>query len=281
MKIVECPRDAMQGLSRFVATGDKVSYIKQLLKVGFDTIDFGSFVSPTAIPQMKDTSEVLAALDLSKSHSKLLAIVANKRGAQEVCLHPEIHCIGFPLSLSETFQQRNTKRSIEEAFTTLDEIQQLCITHNKTLVTYLSMGFGNPYGDPYETACVAQFVERLQALQVTVVALADTIGVSTAESIKELFESLIPAFPSIEFGAHLHSARQSAALKIEAAYSAGCKRIDGAILGYGGCPMADDVLVGNIATEQIIEFCREKGIDAGIDFRELQRSIQLAQKIFH
>jgi len=281
MKIVECPRDAMQGLSRFVATGDKVSYINQLLNVGFDTIDFGSFVSPAAIPQMKDTTEVLAALDLSKSKSKLLAIVANRRGAEEACLHHEIHYLGFPLSLSETFQQRNTRRSIDEAFVTINEIQQLCFRHNKTLVTYLSMGFGNPYGDPYETGYVAQFVERLQALQVTVVALADTIGVSTTKSITELFQSLIPTFPSMEFGAHLHSARESATLKIEAAYSAGCKRIDGAILGYGGCPMADNVLVGNIATEQIMAFCKEKDIDTGIDFQQLELSMQLAKKIFH
>jgi hydroxymethylglutaryl-CoA lyase len=242
MKIVECPRDAMQGMKQFIPTNEKADYINCLLQVGFDTIDFGSFVSPTAIPQMKDTPRLLAALDFSKSQSKLLTIVANRRGAEEACLHQGIHYLGFPLSLSETFQQRNTKRSIDEAFVTLTEIQELCFKHNKTLVTYLSMGFGNPYGDPYETGYVARFVEKLQILQVTVVALADTIGVSTAESIKGLFQSLIPTFPSIEFGAHLHSTRESATLKIEAAYAAGCKRID---------------------------------------VQQLQRSIQLALKIFH
>lgn len=258
MKIIECPRDAMQGLKDFIPTNDKVKYIDQLLQVGFDTIDFGSFVSPKAIPQMRDTAEVLAKLSLEESNSKLLAIVANKRGAEDACKFNEISYLGFPLSISETFQQRNTKRSIAEALETIKEIQELCVTNGKELVVYLSMGFGNPYNEPYSSATVLDFVKKLDQRSISIISLADTIGTSTPELIKELFEKLIPAFAHIEFGAHFHSTPHTAIEKVEAAYNAGCRRIDTALGGMGGCPMAKDGLTGNIATESLISVLQQK-----------------------
>ena len=280
MKIIECPRDAMQGLHEFIPTNTKVAYINQLLKVGFDTIDFGSFVSPKAIPQMRDTAEVLDQLDLSATSSKLLAIVANLRGAKEASDFDEIQYLGYPLSLSETFQQRNTNRSIDHAFDDLAEMQDLALGQDKTLVVYLSMGFGNPYGDPYEMAYVSEFVERLDAMEVGVISLADTIGVADPGSIATLFETLIPSFPHIEFGAHLHSTPHTIAEKVEAAYGSGCRRMDGAIKGYGGCPMAKDELTGNMATEVMLDYLTSLHVPTGLDMNAFQASLQLSATVF-
>ncbi|WP_339810268.1 hydroxymethylglutaryl-CoA lyase [uncultured Imperialibacter sp.] len=280
MKIIECPRDAMQGWKSFIPTQSKVDYINQLLKVGFDTIDFGSFVSPKAIPQMRDTAEVLSQLDLSNSPTKLLAIVANLRGADEACQHPEIHYLGFPLSLSETFQQKNTNKSISEALDTVQETQNLCSKYDKVLVVYLSMGFGNPYGDPYEPSLVAEFVNKLDAMGIEIISLSDTIGVSSPANIKALFQEVIPAFPHIEFGAHLHSTKESAWEKIVAVYQAGCRRMDGAINGYGGCPMAEDDLVGNIATEIVVDYLITHNHKLIYNSSELSKSLLMCQKVF-
>lgn len=280
MKIVECPRDAMQGIKEFIPTEEKINYINQLLKVGFDTIDFGSFVSPRAIPQMRDTAEVLEGLDLSTTNSKLLAIVANTRGAEDASHFEEISYLGFPLSLSETFQERNTNRSIAEARETVSELQHLCRKQNKKLVVYLSMGFGNPYGDPYELSYVGEFVEKLVGMEIETISLADTIGVSNTENISELFSSLIPAFPQVEFGAHLHSTAETALEKIESAYQAGCRRFDGAIRGFGGCPMAKDDLVGNIKTETIIDFASHSDVTTGLNMEEFDLACQLADTVF-
>ncbi len=280
MKIIECPRDAMQGLDEFIPTTKKADYINQLLRVGFDTIDFGSFVSPKAIPQMRDTSEVLSKLDLSNSSSKLLAIVANTRGAEDAAAFDEISYLGFPLSISETFQQRNTNKSIPEALNTLDEIQEICKKKNKTLVTYISMGFGNPYGDPYDLEIVGKFAGILNTLDIKIISLADTVGVSNPDQIKQLFQSLIKEFPSLDFGAHLHSSPFKAWEKIEAAYSSGCQRFDGALMGYGGCPMAEDELVGNLATETIISFLDQKQAALQLNREALAKAMQLAQSTF-
>ncbi|MTI20719.1 hydroxymethylglutaryl-CoA lyase, partial [Fulvivirga sp. RKSG066] len=243
MKIIECPRDAMQGIHEFIPTQEKTDYINELLKVGFDTIDFGSFVSPKAIPQMKDTAEVLRGLELDGTKSKLLAIVANLRGAQDASSFDEITYLGFPFSISETFQQRNTNKSILEALNSLDEIQNLCVKHDKKLVSYISMGFGNPYDDPYNVEIVAKFTDILASMGIKIISLADTIGVSNKENIDYLYKGLIKEYPDVEFGAHLHSNPKTAIDKIVAAYEAGCRRFDGAINGYGGCPMAKDELV--------------------------------------
>lgn len=280
MKIIECPRDAMQGIDEFIVTEKKIRYINQLLKVGFDTIDFGSFVSAKAIPQMRDTKEVLAGLDLSITTSKLLAIVANTRGAEEAAQHKAINFLGFPLSISETFQQRNTNKSISEALNSLSEIQQICEATGKQQVVYISMGFGNPYNDPYSVKLVEQFVDILRTLGVKIISLADTIGVSTPEQIKYLFESVAGKFGDIEFGAHLHSTPQAAVEKIKAAYEAGCKRFDGAIKGFGGCPMAKDDLVGNLATETILFYLKEQGINTGINEAEFVEAMAIADEIF-
>ena len=280
MKIIECPREAMQGLHDFVPTDLKIEYIDKLLKVGFDTIDFGSFVSPKAIPQMRDTAEVLDGLELGSSKSKLLAIVANVKGAEIASNFEEIQYLGYPLSLSETFQQRNTNRSIDTAFDNLAEIQDICQSDDKTLVVYLSMGFGNPYGDPYEIDYVGQFVDRLDEMEIDVVSLADTIGVATPEIISPLFRTLIPKFPHIEFGAHLHSTPATAKAKVKAAFDGGCRRIDGAVRGFGGCPMAKDDLTGNMATETIIEFLNENEVSTGLDESIFKEAINFSNKIF-
>ncbi|MBL7877364.1 MAG: hydroxymethylglutaryl-CoA lyase [Cyclobacteriaceae bacterium] len=280
MKIIECPRDAMQGLKSFVPTEKKISYINQLLKVGFDTLDFGSFVSPKAIPQMQDTSEVLAGLDLSGTQTKLLAIVANTRGAEIACSFDQIRFLGFPLSISETFQQRNTNKSIVEALQAVNEIQDLCKKSGKKLVVYISMGFGNPYGDPYDIEVVEKFTDILATLGVEIISLADTIGVSQPDQIEYLFTNLTSHFPKIEFGAHLHSAPVTRLEKIEAAYRSGCQRFDGAILGFGGCPMAKDELVGNMATESIISFLESKGTDLNLNKSEFEKALILASEIF-
>jgi hydroxymethylglutaryl-CoA lyase len=280
MKIIECPRDAMQGIEEFIPTEKKVRYINQLLKVGFDTIDFGSFVSAKSIPQLRDTTEVLAGLDLKGTTSKLLSIVANTRGAEEATKHKAIQYLGFPLSISETFQQRNTNKSIVEALETLNEIQQICIENNKKQVVYISMGFGNPYNDPYDVEVVGQFVDILNTLGVKIISLADTIGVSTPDQITYLFKSLSKKFPSIELGAHLHSNPKSAREKIDAAYKAGCKRFDGAIKGFGGCPMANDELVGNLATETILSYLQERDAVKGINQEAFLQALAMADEIF-
>jgi hydroxymethylglutaryl-CoA lyase len=270
----------MQGLDEFIPTDKKVSYINQLLKVGFDTIDFGSFVSPKAIPQMRDTAEVIRQLDLSTTKSKLLAIVANTRGAEEACAFDQIKYLGFPLSISETFQQRNTNKSIVEALNTVNEIQELCKKHGKQQVVYISMGFGNPYGDPYDVEIVSKFADILSTLEIEIISLSDTIGVSEPEQIQYLFKSLTKSFPMIEFGAHLHSNPLTRLKKIEAAYNAGCQRFDGAIKGFGGCPMAKDELVGNMATETILDFLKSKNKSPKLNYDEFEKAVQLANLIF-
>lgn len=280
MKLIECPRDAMQGLEEFIPTEKKAAYINQLLKVGFDTIDFGSFVSPKAIPQMRDTADVLKQLDVTAGKSKLLAIVANTRGAEEASQHEAITYLGFPLSLSETFQKRNTNKSIVEAFNSLNEIQEICLTRKKTLVTYISMGFGNPYGDPYDAEVVGKFVDILVTLGVKIVSLADTIGISKPDQIRYLFSNLTRQFDQIEFGVHLHSNPVNAREKIEAAFTAGCQRFDGAIRGFGGCPMAEDDLVGNLATETILDFIDSQGQSTGLNRAEFQKAMLLADQTF-
>ncbi|MCB0492738.1 MAG: hydroxymethylglutaryl-CoA lyase [Cyclobacteriaceae bacterium] len=280
MKIIECPRDAMQGIEKFIPTEHKVKYINQLLKVGFDTIDFGSFVSPKAIPQLRDTAQVYDQLELGSSKSKLLAIVANTRGAQDAVQFEGISYLGFPFSISETFQQRNTNKSIVEALNALGEIQELCKKHNKTLVTYISMGFGNPYNDPYDVSVVAQFADILATLEIEVISLADTIGVSKPDQITYLFEQLKKQFPKIEFGAHLHSNPATAIEKIEAAYNAGCNRFDGALKGWGGCPMAEDELVGNLATETILDYLTSQNAKPAIDADAFAKSLTMADSIF-
>ncbi|KAA3438356.1 hydroxymethylglutaryl-CoA lyase [Rufibacter hautae] len=281
MKIIECPRDAMQGLSQFVPTQEKVKYLQTLLEVGFDSLDFGSFVSPKAIPQMADTAEVLAQLVTSVSQTKLLAIVANLRGAQQAVEQPQIRYIGFPLSLSEEFQRRNTNKSIAEALDEVAQMQELCLKHGKELVLYLSMGFGNPYGEPWEPALAGEMTQKLAALDIRIISLSDTIGVSDPGTIQDLFSTLIPAFPQIEFGAHLHTKPNTWREKVEAAYVSGCRRMDGALLGYGGCPMAKDDLVGNMPTEKMLSYLQEKGVPLNLNQAALGRSLAQASHVFH
>lgn len=278
MKLIECPRDAMQGIHNFIPTEKKVHYINSLLEVGFDTLDFGSFVSPKAIPQLRDTAEVLSQLKVSDT--KLLAIVANTRGAEEASQHDRIAYLGFPLSISETFQQRNTNKSIAEALNTLDEIQQICQQSNKMLVTYISMGFGNPYGDPYSIDHVLKMTDVLAAMGVAIVSLADTIGVSQPDQIKNLYSLAVKNFPSIEFGAHLHSSPQKAWEKIDAAYQAGCQRFDGALRGFGGCPMAEDELVGNLATETILSYLDSKQAAPNLNRVAFSEAMKIADDVF-
>lgn len=258
IKIIECPRDAMQGIKAFIPTQKKVQYIQSLLRVGFDTIDFGSFVSPKAIPQMADTAEVLARLDLSKTHSKLLAIIANTRGAEEAVKHEPIHYLGYPFSISENFQMRNTHKTIAESVVTLQEILDVANATKKKVVVYISMGFGNPYGDPWNVDIVGEWTEKLSAMGVKILSLSDTIGSSNPESIDYLFSNLIPKYPHIEFGAHLHTTPTTWFEKVDAAYNAGCKRFDGAIQGFGGCPMAKDELTGNMPTEKLLSYFTSK-----------------------
>lgn len=258
VKIIECPRDAMQGIKEFIPTALKVQYIQSLLRVGFDTIDFGSFVSPKAIPQMVDTAEVLAQLDLSKTTSKLLSIVANLRGAEAACQHPEIDYLGYPFSISENFQMRNTHKTIAQSVLILQDILDLAQKHNKEVVVYISMGFGNPYGDPWNVDIVGEWTERLSKMGVKILSLSDTVGTSNPENINYLFSNLIPKYPEIEFGAHLHTTPTTWHEKVDAAYKAGCRRFDGAIQGFGGCPMAKDELTGNMPTEKVLSYLTTK-----------------------
>jgi hydroxymethylglutaryl-CoA lyase len=278
--LTECPRDAMQGLPEFIPTATKIAYLQQLLAVGFGVLDFGSFVSPKAIPQLRDTAEVLAGLDLGQTTTKLLAIVANQRGAEQAASYPEISCLGFPLSVSETFQRRNTNQTIAEARADVAAMHALCERRGKTLVVYLSMGFGNPYGDPWSPALVAGFTTELAALGIRIVALSDTVGVSTPALITPLFEELIPAFPAIEFGAHLHTTPTTWHEKVQAAYQAGCRRFDSAVGGIGGCPMATDTLTGNMATENLVAFLAAQNEDLGLHAKEFEKSLALSQVVF-
>jgi hydroxymethylglutaryl-CoA lyase len=277
MKIIECPRDAMQGISEFIPTDIKGAYINQLLKVGFDTIDFGSFVSPKAIPQLRDTAEVLAQLDLENTSSKLLSIIANTRGAVDACSFEKINYLGFPLSVSEQFQKRNTNKSIAQALSDVEKIQNLTVNNNKELVVYLSMAFGNPYGENYHPDIVAELTEKLHDLEIRIVALSDTIGVSDPTNIAPLFSTLIEEYPTIEFGAHFHTTPDAWEEKVAAAYQNGCRRFDAALKGYGGCPMAKDDLVGNMPTEKLITYFTE---DLGLNIQELEKCLVLSATVF-
>ncbi len=282
MKIIECPRDAMQGIKEMIPTDKKAAYINQLLKVGFDTIDFGSFVSPRAIPQMADTSEVLSKLDLSSTESKLLAIVANPRGATNACVHEEINYLGFPFSVSETFQKRNTNSSIEDSLHSIEEIQELCDKHNKDLVIYLSMAFGNPYGDEWSPEIVTDWAHKvIEKTNVKTISLSDTIGVSNSESITKLFEKVLKEVSGVEIGAHMHTTPSTWKEKVDSAYKAGCRRFDGALKGYGGCPMAKDELTGNMPTEKMIDYFNENNIEIGIDAEAFGQSLALSNEVFN
>ncbi|QJW88977.1 hydroxymethylglutaryl-CoA lyase [Spirosoma taeanense] len=280
MKLTECPRDAMQGLAHFVPTEQKICYLNALLQVGFDTLDFGSFVSPKAIPQMRDTAEVLAGLNLTNTKTKLLAIVANTRGAEQAVGYPSIQYVGFPLSVSETFQQRNTNKSIAQAFAEVREMQNLCAETGKELVVYLSMGFGNPYSDAYSPELVEQFAERLTTLGVRIIAPSDTVGSSTPEAIESLFRHLIQTFPQVEFGAHLHARPGEAPDKVRAALQAGVRRLDGAIRGFGGCPMAADALTGNLPTEAIIQTLADENMAINLNQDAFQKAMALSAGVF-
>lgn len=280
VKLIECPRDAMQGLKDFIPTEDKAAYINQLLKVGFDTIDFGSFVSPKAIPQMRDTAEVLSKLDLDQSPSKLLAIVANERGANDASVFDEISYLGYPFSISETFQLRNTNSTIEESLERVERIQNVAQKSNKRLVIYISMGFGNPYGDPWNVDICQKWVDILADMDIKIIALSDTIGVANPNSIKYLFTNLIPPYPDVEFGAHLHTQTHNWEEKVHAAYEAGCRRFDSAIKGYGGCPMAKDDLTGNMATENVVFYFKNRNISLDIDKKALKKAMKMSSRIF-
>jgi len=280
VKIIECPRDAMQGIKDWIPTEKKVQYIQALLRCGFDTIDFGSFVSPKAIPQMKDTAEVLAQLDLSQTKSKLLAIVANLRGAQDAVKFPEIDYLGYPFSISENFQMRNTHKTIAESVALLQDILDLAHANDKKVVAYLSMGFGNPYGDPWNVEIVAEWTEKLATMGVEIISLSDTIGSSTPETITYLFSNLIPAYPQIEFGAHLHTTPDSWRDKVHAAAQAGCVRFDDAIQGFGGCPMAKDDLTGNMPTEKLLSYFNTTKQDTQVNAISFESAYNEALKIF-
>ncbi|GAB3806145.1 hydroxymethylglutaryl-CoA lyase [Spirosoma humi] len=280
MKLIECPRDAMQGLAHFVPTDLKIRYLNALLQVGFDTLDFGSFVSPKAIPQMRDTAEVLAELDLSGTKTKLLAIIANVRGAEQALAYHQLDYVGFPLSVSETFQQRNTNKSIGQAFTEVAAIQALCNQQGKELVVYLSMGFGNPYGDAYSPDLVGEFTDQLVQAGVRIMAPSDTVGSSTPEAIEFLFTYLIQQFPEVEFGAHLHAKPGEGPAKVQAAVRAGVRRIDGALRGFGGCPMAADTLTGNLPTEEVIQTLTQQGVKLAINQEAFQKALTLSAGIF-
>ncbi len=280
LKLIECPRDAMQGWANFIPTEKKIEYLNQLLKVGFDTLDFGSFVSPKAIPQMADTAQVYEALDLYNTDTKLLAIIANLRGAETAVNFPRIKYLGFPFSISETFQQRNTNSSISEAFKTVEAIQNLCQKADKEMVVYFSMGFGNPYGDVFNADIVMNWAEKMRNLGIKIIALSDTVGVADSSIITELFTNLIPQYPDIEFGGHFHATTENWQMKIESAYTAGCRRFDGAIGGFGGCPMAEDELVGNINTQNMIQYFENQGVELRLDKEEFAKAVEISRNIF-
>lgn len=279
LKLIECPRDAMQGIKEFIPTDLKADYINQILAAGFHTVDFGSFVSPKAIPQMRDTAELLEKLNPSKS--KLLAIVANERGANDASQFDRIDYLGYPFSVSEEFQQRNTNASIEESFHRVEAIQKIAQASNKELVLYLSMGFGNPYGEEWHPDIVTGWAEKLYTkLDVKIQALSDTIGVADTDTVKSVFETLIPSLTNVEFGAHLHTIPENAAGLVESAYTAGCRRFDGAIKGFGGCPMAKDDLTGNMPTERMLEWFEANNVETGIDKEVFNKAMSVALSVF-
>jgi len=280
LKLIECPRDAMQGIHDFIGTDLKAEYINSLLSVGFDTIDFGSFVSPKAIPQMRDTSEVLSKLNLDDTDTELLAIVANRRGATDAAQFEEISYLGYPFSISETFQLRNTNATIEESLERVDQIQAICTAGSKELVIYISMGFGNPYGDEWNVEICQKWVEKLTSMGIKTLALSDTIGVATPGSIQYLFSNLIPHYPDVEFGAHLHTRPDNWEEKIIAAYESGCTRFDSTISGYGGCPMAKDDLTGNMPTENLLYYFEKNKIETGIDKSAFINSLAISNRVF-
>jgi hydroxymethylglutaryl-CoA lyase len=280
MKLIECPRDAMQGIHTFIPTQQKINYINALLQCGFDTIDFGSFVSPKAIPQLHDTAEVLSKLQLSTSTSKLLAIIANVRGAEQAVQFDEITYLGFPFSISETFQQRNTNSSMHESLLRVEEIQKLCVARNKQLVVYVSMAFGNPYNDEWSSDVAIRFTKQLAQMGIRIIALSDTIGVSNPENIAYLFGKLIPEFPQVEIGAHLHTTPNTWLEKVDAAYKSGCRRFDAAIKGFGGCPMASDKLTGNMPTENLLSYFKSININTHINEQKFMEAMQLATSVF-
>ena len=280
VKIIECPRDAMQGVRDWIPTKEKAQFIQSLLNCGFDTIDFGSFVSPKAIPQMKDTSELLSLLDLSSTESQLLAIVANIRGAKDAAMYDQIDYLGYPFSISENFQMRNTHKTIAQSIETLKQILNLADSKNKKVVAYLSMGFGNPYGDPWNINIVGEWTEKLSNMGVKILSLSDTVGSSTPEIITYLFSELITKYPSIEFGAHLHTTTTKWKEKVSAAYLAGCRRFDGAIQGFGGCPMAKDDLTGNMPTEKILSYFAAEKVNTNVNSISFETAYKEASKIF-
>ena len=280
IKLIECPRDAMQGWKNFIPTEKKIEYINSLLKVGFDTIDFGSFVSAKAIPQMADTREVVRSLESGVSNTKLLSIVANLRGAEEASVFDQINYLGFPFSVSETFQQRNTNSSIDESLKRVEEIQSLCVNKNKKLVIYISMAFGNPYGDLYDEDIVFNWVEKLVEMDIDIISLADTVGIASPEQVYDMTSYLVESLPSTEIGVHLHSTSENWHQKLDAAIKAGCRRFDGALKGIGGCPMANDELVGNMNTEWMISYFEENNIATGLNKEALEESLRIAGEIF-
>jgi len=280
LKLIECPRDAMQGWKSFIPTATKINYINALLQVGFDTIDFGSFVSPKAIPQMADTREVLRGLEVDKVSTQLLAIVANVRGAEEAVQHEAITYLGFPFSISPTFQLRNTNSTMVESLERVADIQELCIKNNKKLVVYISMGFGNSYGDEYNEIIVRHWVDKMVQMGIEIISMADTVGLATAQQISSILNTIIPAYPDTEIGVHLHSTAANWKAKVDAALQAGCKRFDGALKGIGGCPMADDVLVGNMDTNLMIPYFTQQNLLSGIDLIALEKCNRMTLEIF-
>ncbi len=280
VKLIECPRDAMQGIKEFIPAEQKAKYIQSLLGCGFDTIDFGSFVSPKAIPQMVNTAEVLSLLDLSETSSKLLAIVANVRGAQEACKHEAIEYLGYPFSISENFQMRNTHKTIDQSVEVLREILNIAKANGKEVVTYISMGFGNPYGDPWNVHIVGEWTEKLAEMGARILSLSDTVGSSSPENITYLFSNLIPKYTEIEFGAHLHTTPSKWHEKINAAFTSGCRRFDGAVQGFGGCPMAKDELTGNMPTEKMLSYFTEKKVDTKVNWMTFEAAFNKATELF-
>jgi len=280
VKIIECPRDAMQGIKTFIPTEKKIRYIQSLLEVGFDTIDFGSFVSPKAIPQMRDTAQVVEALDLSATDTRLLAIIANMRGVNDAVRYEQIEYLGYPFSLSEIFQMRNTAKTIAQSCDLLQQIMDTATKHNKKVNVYFSMGFGNPYGDPWNEEIVEYWVERVKKMGVKLISLSDTVGTANPESIRRIFSYLIPKYPGIEFGAHLHTHPKTWYEKVDAAYQAGCRRFDSAIKGFGGCPMAKDELVGNLPTEKLLTYFNQNNIPTDINATAFENAYNEAQRVF-
>lgn len=280
VKVIECPRDAMQGIKEFIPTERKIAYINKLLKVGYHSIDFGSFVSPEVIPQMADTAQVLDGLVFNEQQTNLIAIIANERGAIEACKHARIQYLGFPFSISETFQRRNANSTIAQSVERVKRIKELCDQSKKELILYVSMGFGNPYGDPYNPEIVSYWISELKVLGIKVFMLSDTVGMALPDTIRYLFSSLIPAFPDLEIGAHLHTAPHNWKVKVDAAYENGCRRFDAAIKGYGGCPMAKDELIGNMATENLINYFSAEQLGSQFSIANFEESLREANTIF-